>query len=132
MNNSILCSYAHRICDGINLNRMKNRVKDAVHVDLAQHRRVCQTYCSLRSRLPDTRISQVSISSNIHNPILFTHISNNGPEIKMYSHMMLVDCIIARSHLASAVSSKLSLDMRNRYLQKIRDVSLKIVLTIRL
>lgn len=122
MNGSMLCSFAHRTCNvSVYADGLKNRVRDAIQVDLTQHRRVCQTSFSLRSRLPGTDLSHVTPAA-VHNSILFAFAFENGSVTKMQPHMLLIDCFMARSKLAVVMSSGLTSDVRNRYLQDIRDV----------
>nr|CDS22208.1 dmX protein 1 [Echinococcus granulosus] len=124
LNGSMLCSFAHKFCDGsVCADGLTNRARDAIEADITQNRRVCQTSFSLRSRLPGTDFSHVTPVA-VHNSLLFTCVFENGSVTTMQSHMLLIDCFMARSKLALAVSSKLSSSVRNRYLQDIRGVQL--------
>ncbi|KAL5961441.1 hypothetical protein TSMEX_010842, partial [Taenia solium] len=124
LNGSMLCSFAHRTCDGgVYADGVKNRARDAIQVNPTQHRRVCQTSFSLRSRLPGTDFSHVTPAA-AHNSFLFTFAFENGCVTTLQPHMLLIGCFMARSKLAMAVSSELSSDVRNRYLQDIRDIQL--------
>ncbi|KAL5105767.1 DmX-like protein 1 [Taenia crassiceps] len=124
LNRSMLCSFAHRTCNGsVYADGLPNHARDAIQVDPTQHRRVCQTSFSLRSRLPGTDFSHVTPAA-AHNSILFTFAFGNGSTTTLQPHLLLIDCFMARSKLAVAVSSELSSDVRNRYLQDIRDIQL--------
>lgn len=122
----MLSSNAHRICDGsVQPGGLSNRVRNNVQLDLTQQQRVCQTFCCLRSRLPDTGSTYVT-SLTTHDPILFTRVYESGPETNTPFHILLVKCILLRSKLSQAVESNLAMNIRDRFISEIRKVSPKL------